>query len=547
MGDLQAVELGQLGHLTIAVRASAVNNRAVLCRERPFPRSAYFAGVCIDDFCAFEKEEGVIVDGVVVPAACAPTAAFAPVAIKQIKDEYNNKLQYHEGKEVFRSFSCTAWGSHTDGITGIHMTPIERVIALTAITLSVVDLGIASVALLDSIAGSWVAVIMHNRRFLCLIYLLYDAVKQGRAPNTVLSLSRRLKQEMIVLCSLAPFIFCDLRASVSRDVHVVDASSKKFACCSAPIYIKLLAKNSYAIVKKGRWSRLLSPTQAWLREKGLLEAHAEMPDGETFDRSLLFEGLVSSVQFTVDKIKPVIRGEHINLSEVRSWGLVEAHCSVHEQRSKPLIGTDSQVGLACVIKGRSASTKLNNLLSCMLPNVVGARLAPKGFWLPSRINPSDGPTRDVPIRLPITPLPAWYCALSFGEPDFSFIDIIVSQYVPSDMPDLDDLLKAAEPETARVLKASGFRAPPLKRFSTASPPVLACLSDNKCENLQQHNTRTAEINVCVVAASSCPSCVDESKLEFSCPTTVIDEGKCSAAAGVCSSGRRDRRRPSALG
>ncbi|CAE8589014.1 unnamed protein product [Polarella glacialis] len=56
MGDLQAVELGQLGHLTIAVRASAVNNHIVLCRERPFPRSAYFAGVCIDDFCAFEKE-----------------------------------------------------------------------------------------------------------------------------------------------------------------------------------------------------------------------------------------------------------------------------------------------------------------------------------------------------------------------------------------------------------------------------------------------------------------------------------------------------------
>ncbi|CAE8680664.1 unnamed protein product [Polarella glacialis] len=76
---------------------------------------------------------------------------------------------------------------------------------------------------------------MHNRRFLCLLDLLYDAVKQGRAPNTVLSLSRRLKQEMIVLCSLAPFIFCDLRASVSRDVHVVDASSKKFASCSAPI------------------------------------------------------------------------------------------------------------------------------------------------------------------------------------------------------------------------------------------------------------------------------------------------------------------------
>ncbi|CAE8624393.1 unnamed protein product [Polarella glacialis] len=100
MGDLQAVELGQLGHLTIAVRASAVNNHTALCRERPFPRSAYFAGVCIDDFCAFEKEEGVIVDGV-VPAACAPAAAFAPVAIKQIKDEYNsnNKLQYHKARK----------------------------------------------------------------------------------------------------------------------------------------------------------------------------------------------------------------------------------------------------------------------------------------------------------------------------------------------------------------------------------------------------------------------------------------------------------------
>ncbi|CAE8690104.1 unnamed protein product [Polarella glacialis] len=144
---------------------------------------------------------------------------------------------------------------------------------------------------------------------------------------------------------------------------------RNLRACSAPLDKTVSKELLRHCVKKGRWSRLLSPTQAWLREKGLLEAHAEMPDGESFDRSLLFEVLVSSVQFTVDKIKPVIRGEHINLSEVRSWGLVEAHCSVHERRSKPLIGTDSQVGLACVMKGRSASAKLNNLLSCMLPTL----------------------------------------------------------------------------------------------------------------------------------------------------------------------------------
>ena len=61
--------------------------------------------------------------------------------------------------------------------------------------------------------------------------------------------------------------------------------------------------------------------------------------------------------------------------------------------SRPLVGADSQVTLAALLKGRSSSYRINYALARSLPTVLGAELFPSYGFVPSKVNVSDDPTR----------------------------------------------------------------------------------------------------------------------------------------------------------
>eukprot|EP00972_Heterocapsa_arctica_P078147 11524756-Heterocapsa_arctica.AAC.1 len=72
-------------------------------------------------------------------------------------------------------------------------------------------------------------------------------------------------------------------------------------------------------------------------------------------------------------------------------------------------GTDSRVTLGAVAKGRSSSSQINNRLrSCLGYMILGQKHMVQ-FWIPSKENPSDDPSRHVPLRQPeaVRPDRAW--------------------------------------------------------------------------------------------------------------------------------------------
>ncbi len=287
---------------------------------------------------------------------------------------------------------------------------------------------------------------LHHRRFLCLLDLSYDACRAFRSIDVV-KLSRRLVQELTVIALLAPFMYSDMRSLPSPRLYTTDASNSTYAACSATISASASTELIRYTMKKGKWSRLLSPVQKWLRERNLLELDDELPgcEGASPDGvPLLWEAVVGSLDFRVCATR-ACRKEHINVSELRSIGLAESIEGSLPEKSRPLIGTDSQVALACVIKGRSASSILNHQLCTMLPNVVGSRLHSRFFWVPSKLNPADDPTRGRPIRRAAFPQPDWLASLSLRNPDYSLIDQFVHDNYPGDdIPRLSDLLKSVE-------------------------------------------------------------------------------------------------------
>ena len=87
---------------------------------------------------------------------------------------------------------------------------------------------------------------------------------------------------------------------------------------------------------------------------------------------------------------------------------------------RPLVGTDSQVVAACIAKGRSSSPRLNHILRTFLPNVVSRGLFTLPFWIGTKFDVADDPTRDVPLRAPLTPWPDWAASVEKG--DFRLLD-----------------------------------------------------------------------------------------------------------------------------
>ena len=136
----------------------------------------------------------------------------------------------------------------------------------------------------------------------------------------------------------------------------------------------------------------------------------------------MWERLCCGLQF--EPLGPCVQASkrrHINVGEVR--GALRAECSTGQRwpgcRFLQLL--DSQVATACLVKGRSSSRSLNRELRRSLPDHLTQQTHPRYGFIRPRFNPSDDPTRDVPLRKPSEPLPSWWESASRG--DFAQLDL----------------------------------------------------------------------------------------------------------------------------
>ena len=83
--------------------------------------------------------------------------------------------------------------------------------------------------------------------------------------------------------------------------------------------------------------------------------------------------------------------------------------------SHPLVGSDSKVNLAALLKGRSSSPSINRQLTASLANHLGFELFPSFHYVQSAINVADDPTRHPRIRAPAKELPTWYRGAAGGD------------------------------------------------------------------------------------------------------------------------------------
>ena len=459
MGDTNAVAFGQVAHLSLILRNTDLGLEDFIGLKLRPSRKDLRAGLMIDDFVLLEEMEKK--DFEEVKLAGEKTAGGK--VVERVRRAYEEAgLPRHPKKAVEQELGGEFWGMTLDGNLGVVRPNLKRVVPLAAILLRVVQAGKSSVGLLEVLSGSLVSVFQARRRCMSSLHEIY-AAQRGRERNEVVLLSGALRQELLVCIALMVVAVIDLRLEPGEFVVASDASSRAEAAVRSEVGKERMRELQRHGLQKGLWSRLLSPAQAFLKERGLLEEMDELPEC-TYEMHPLWETISKGLQFEeFGKIKKVRNRRHINVGELAAALAAEKLQGEREEDSFYVHLQDSQVSLACLVKGRSASPALNKLLRRSIPfHVAFNNRAHYGF-LRSKFNPADDPTRSAAVRLPVTQMPDWWADLEEGRFDRFDSFLKAGRVHPlqvAELPDPQELLPDAEMDwrTARERKAERGRS-----------------------------------------------------------------------------------------
>ena len=491
-GDLDAVEFEQAAHVALLSRAGILRQEKIITMRGRFPRTPYMSGVIIDDHCSVELEPAASVDAAGHHTPLKDSSGSSQARFDEAGRVYAEAgLHRHPGKAIRRASSATLWGGHLDGCSGWLSAPLPRVAALVHLSLYVVRSGYATAGLLYMLAGSWVSVLLFRRRLLALMDFIFLSYR-GRQPSDILALSHALRTELLILCVVAPAARSDLRADACPWLSLVDASNWGIAHVRSPIPAVAARELQRHGVVRGLWTRLLDRSRAWLRIHGLLDDSEQLPEGDVHQQSGLWEQIVQFLPFTEVSRRAYRRRPHINVGEV--WAALESEASDGRMASgsRTMTGTDSQVALGALSKGRSSSAELNSALQTGIPNLLGKNLYPGYFWTPSALNSADDPTRDLDVRPPSREPPEWWLMAIKG--DFAALDHYFDSALPSgaaytpfvgmeprleecllpDLPAAPASAPAAAEHAHHVPPTTGARVPPL---GSGLPPAARLLLD----------------------------------------------------------------------
>ena len=410
MGDCAACEVAQCAHLGVCLRGGALHPGELLVHAAAPPKGLLSIGLVIDDLIFLEKALASRVgDGL-----GKGEPSIGRLRLDAALDAYRRApLKVSEDKVFSDSTKASFWGITVHGVSGWVRPNPERLWPLVLITSRVVQLGLTTAQLLESLVGSWLSIFLLRRRLLASMVHVFSAVR-GLRPNDIIRLSPELAAELSSFMLLGPLTCVCLRAPVDETVTATDASSTWQAAVRAPVPSEVAREGVRQSIQKGAWTRLLADTAAWLREKDLLEPERELPGGIVFPAPPLYVGLACYPAYSELWRREYRSRVHINVAELEAYLREEARAGCRKPTHRFLFGLDSQVALGAVVKGRSASPPLNDLLSRSIAPYVGFHILPHVVFFPTSVNPADAPTRHQQVAQPTGPEPLWWADLCRG-------------------------------------------------------------------------------------------------------------------------------------
>ncbi|CAE7636023.1 unnamed protein product [Symbiodinium sp. CCMP2456] len=412
MGDSSACEFAQCSHLGVLLQGRALQVGELMVQAQAPPRGLLSVGLVIDDLIILQR----CLAEQLPKFSAKPGTSAGSRRLRAALEAYDlAHLRYSPEKTFEDKTQASFWGVDCCGVSGlVRPNYPSRFWPLVLITTRVIQLGLATRSLLESLVGSWVSVFMVRRRLLSLVNLCFQVLREG-SPQAILRLSPELKAELASFVCLGHLAVVDLRAPVLPIIIATDASSTWQAAVEARVAPEVTEELWRHTVQRGSWTRLLSPQAAYLKQRCLLESADELPGEVSYSAHPLAEAAARVPAYRCLWRREYRNRVHINVAELGAYLREEARVAGRYVASRPLFALDSQVSLGCLCKGRSSSGVLNRMLAASLAPLLSSRVFPGHLFFPSSLNPADDPTRHLSVRPPSCPKPAWWVALEAGD------------------------------------------------------------------------------------------------------------------------------------
>eukprot|EP00438_Fugacium_kawagutii_P026439 Skav201238 [mRNA] locus=scaffold3524:39770:44044:- [translate_table: standard] len=454
MGDTNSCEFAQCSHVQLCLVEGVCSTDELLTLRGFIPRSPTTVGIIIDDLVILERMlrshfethggRGTASDE---KLECA-LAAYAKAGLDvNLKKEFK-----HERCSRF-------WGIELDGDKGLVRASTLRMWPVIFVTMRVALMGSCTVGLLEALSGSWIALLAMRRRLMCCMDLIFEALSI-KDQRQVIRLSDKLKDELWVLSVLGPLACTNLRAQYLGKIVATDSSLEMMAGVHGEVPVPIAAEVGRRSLKRGVWSRLLPPGQAWLRAHGQLAPEDELPE-DCYQVHPLWSLLARSVEYVEDWRQPIRRKRHINVAELQAHLIAERRECANHRHCRILYALDSQVSIGALVKGRAAASLLNKQLQQSLGTVLGSDNYGLYLYYPSAFNRADQPTRGAKPSPPDLALPRWWEDAAVGN--FASLDEWLEQ-VEAGVITGENMLQGVEPQdlSASGQDASGLEWEPQK-------------------------------------------------------------------------------------
>ncbi len=336
--------------------------------------------------------------------------------VEEVREAYERAgLPRHPGKAVEQSATGECWGLQIDGERGWARPNLKRVIPLANVILKILRCGQVSVGLLEVISGALCSVFQTRRRLMSILHEVY-AAQRDRQKGDIVRMSSQLKDELMMCVPLLACAIVDMRLGPSEKLVATDASSTAEAGVFANIGKQRTSEFQRFGLQKGLWNRLMAPEKAYFREREAEGCDEDQLPDEQYSMHPLWREVVRCCTF--EAYGPVVqadRREHINLKELNAALQAEKKQGRSEPNSFFVHLQDSQVSLACLVKGRSSSWAVNSKLRKSIPESIANNNRAFYGYVRSALNPADDPTRGEQLRKPSAQFPGWWKELEEGR------------------------------------------------------------------------------------------------------------------------------------
>ena len=402
MGDTLACEYAQSSHVAICLRYGVAGEAELLTLKDPLPRGLLHVGIIIDDLVVLEQ----CLRSQLEDVSHGLKDTQADIRLLRAQEGYAAAgLETNPKKRFSNQLLGRFWGQEIDGLKGLVRAATTRLWPTALITLRVAALGLATVGLLESLAGSWIAIFGCRRRMFCIMEVIFEALCV-EDQQTVIRLSPGLIGELLSYVVLGPLAVVDLRCDFSKVLVATDASLSAMAAVSAKIPRHVSSELCRTGLTKGRWTQLLGAQDAWKKQHDLLAADCEIE--EPYVIHPFWELCARALNFKEIWREQVCKPQHINLLEAKANLREERRLAVQQPCTRVPFALDSQVCLGAFTKGRSSSVALNRLLRRNLCYPLGGGIFSFYMYFASALNRADGPTRESDPPPPDWSLPEWF-------------------------------------------------------------------------------------------------------------------------------------------